>query len=500
MAVSHDGNLVWRNSQNDYVINWNLVAGQLQSVTILGTMPDYVRAADTHGDYNGDGHADILWQDTIGNTAQIWELNDTQIAGVGYYGQIPASDDFLSGHGDFNGDGKDDVLPSVFFDDGINQLHVLQGWYMNATQVQSESAIGADPLVYDFIDGSGDYNADGSNDVLVRDRDNGTVIGLQTRAPPTQALIRGFGTVPTYLSIVDGHGDFNNDGKSDILWRNHVSGDVVVWTMNGNVANVQTIAAGIPAALFIVDAHGDYNGDGTSDILWRNSANGEVVEWLMSNGQISSVKSLGMVPTSFTILDGHSDYTGDTTSDLLWRDGANGHTVIWQMAQGMIAGVSDFGVIPIYLSLADPGEKGATIIPDQNGGTYYGTVGNNTFYVNAFVSTYIGGAGENTYVVQAQRVTHVNDFKANIDQFQLDHTKLTNFTTFGYLSDSFFIQGADPGSPNPAATAPTGEYIVEDTLGQLWETHHVANGSNTAGIFAVLGHAMNLSAHDFLII
>ena len=32
---------------------------------------------------------------------------------------------------------------------------------------------------------------------------------------------------------VEGAGDFNSDGKSDILWRNYSSGQNVVWYMDG---------------------------------------------------------------------------------------------------------------------------------------------------------------------------------------------------------------------------------------------------------------------------
>ena len=38
-------------------------------------------------------------------------------------------------------------------------------------------------------------------------------------------------------------GDFNGDGKADILWRNTVSGAMQDWTMNGS-----TIASNDPVA------------------------------------------------------------------------------------------------------------------------------------------------------------------------------------------------------------------------------------------------------------
>ena len=41
----------------------------------------------------------------------------------------------------------------------------------------------------------------------------------------------GLGTVPTVWSIV-GAGDFDGDGKFDLLWRD-TSGDMAIWFMNG---------------------------------------------------------------------------------------------------------------------------------------------------------------------------------------------------------------------------------------------------------------------------
>ena len=67
------------------------------------------------GDFNGDGHSDILWQNTTGQ-ASIWEMNgDTVIGGGPVYARTAFGDRRQAwrwkavGAGDFNDDGFSDV-------------------------------------------------------------------------------------------------------------------------------------------------------------------------------------------------------------------------------------------------------------------------------------------------------------------------------------------------------------------------------------------------------
>jgi hypothetical protein len=51
------------------------------------------------------------------------------------------------------------------------------------------------------------------------------------------------GTVPTAWSIA-GAGDYNADGTTDILWRNTSTGDTVTWFMqNGQVSTSADLGA-----------------------------------------------------------------------------------------------------------------------------------------------------------------------------------------------------------------------------------------------------------------
>jgi hypothetical protein len=57
-------------------------------------------------------------------------------------------------------------------------------------------------------------------------------------------------------------GDFNADGKADLVWRQTASGDLALWQMSGaSVVQTPLIAAGVPLAWHVTGT-GDFDGDG----------------------------------------------------------------------------------------------------------------------------------------------------------------------------------------------------------------------------------------------
>jgi FG-GAP-like repeat len=63
--------------------------------------------------------------------------------------------------------------------------------------------------------------------------------------------------------------DFNNSGRSDILWRND-SGQVYFWNMNGSAIQSEGSAAhAVVPNDWHIQGTGDFDGDEWSDILWR---------------------------------------------------------------------------------------------------------------------------------------------------------------------------------------------------------------------------------------
>ena len=112
-------------------------------------------------------------------------------------------------------------------------------------------------------------------------------------------------------------GDFNGDGSSDILFQNSTSGALLDWQIaNGAYVGSAVIAEANPDWREL--GTGDFNGDGTDDILFQNNNSGALLDWQMANGGYSRDVSVGVAPPDMKFL-GTGDFNGDGTSDILFQ-------------------------------------------------------------------------------------------------------------------------------------------------------------------------------------
>ena len=184
----------------------------------------------------------------------------------------------------------------------------------------------------------GDFDYDGKTDILWRHDVSGENVVWYMNG-----LVMTGGTFTTPSSLTDtrwkmvGTHDFDGDVKTDILWRHDTAGENVVWFMNGTVLNSGTFLT--PAALddtsWKMAGTGDFNGDGKPDIAWHHQGSGENVIWYMNGTTL--VSGTFTSPPSFPdlnwVLVGVADFSvpADGKPDFVWRNQNTGENLMWFM-------------------------------------------------------------------------------------------------------------------------------------------------------------------------
>ena len=170
---------------------------------------------------------------------------------------------------------------------------------------------------------SGDYDDDGRSDVFWRNGSTGAnTIWKSGNASTRQSTV---GVTNQHWKVV-ANGDFNGDGRSDVFWRNDATGNNVIWK-SGNAATPQAVAS-VANLHWQVVGTGDFDGDGTSDVFWRNDTTGANAIW--KSGNAATPQAVVAVTNLDWEVVGIGDFDGDGRSDLFWRNTSTGANVIWR--------------------------------------------------------------------------------------------------------------------------------------------------------------------------
>ena len=313
--------------------------GRLVSVVRSGTVNDGVSASYSYdradnradvsvsfrwttrawraGDFNGDRRDDVLWRRDEGQISDwLGASNGGFIDNANNASQFLANIWFVAGLGDFNGDGRDDILWRR--DDGA-----MTNWLGTTSGSFADNSTNASDVVSPIwhIAGIGDFNGDGRDDILWS-RDDGALTNWLGQA--NGGFVSNGANASTVVSRdwrIVGTGDFNGDGRDDILWRKD-SGDLSNWLgqPNGGWLDNNAIAGTVVENSWKVIGTGDFNGDSRDDILWRH-IDGRLTNWLgtpTGGYQDNAVNALNSVDPVWRVV-ATGDYNGDGRTDILWR-------------------------------------------------------------------------------------------------------------------------------------------------------------------------------------
>ncbi len=283
MDGDNSSDILWRNSTTGvnwlYSVNGNLIR-ESQLINVEGDTAWQIAGV---ADFNGDGKTDIFWRNSTTGVNWMYLMDGETISSSSLVNTEGNQDWQVASTGDYNGDGNADIL---WRNSTSGDIYV---YFMNGALVSSIQFVAQEPDPAWAIVGNGDYNGDGRSDILWRNTSNGRNYMFQMNGASFTGL--PINTVGKQSWTVVGSGDYNGDGNSDILWRNYTAqpgssrGRNWVYLMNGNLID-QSLLINLEGDLnWDVVGSGDYNQDGRSDILWRHSTRG--LNWMYQmNGNV----------------------------------------------------------------------------------------------------------------------------------------------------------------------------------------------------------------------
>ncbi|HKZ07991.1 MAG TPA: FG-GAP-like repeat-containing protein [Methylomirabilota bacterium] len=279
------------------------------------------------GDFNGDGKADVLKLD-VAPTARrpaglMVGLSDGQQLAFSRWATWTTSPRMVLHTGDFNGDGKTDVLIRDQYMSGI-WVGLSDGRAFHFSRWSAAIV----PQAWQVV--VGDFNGDGKTDVLTIEvplsgvRASGLRVGLSDGAS-FQFAAAPWATWDTYHEMKVLTGDFNGDGKTDVMKFDVPSGGVAqlgLWvglSDGGRFTTTEWARWDTYREMKVLA--GDFTGDGKTDVMKFDvplSGTAEYGLWVgASTGTGFSTRQWARWDTSADMVVLAGDFDGGGRADVM---------------------------------------------------------------------------------------------------------------------------------------------------------------------------------------
>jgi len=244
-------------------------------------------------DFSGDGMLDLVWQHQTEGLVALWRMNGTVLMGGEQFnpGRVADTNWKIVGTGDFNRDGHPDLL----------WHHQTEGW-LGIWAMNGANLVMGLSLIPDQVGdpnwriaATGDFNGDGHRDIIWHHRTEGRISAwLMNGTRLASGVELSPGRVADVNWRIAGAADFNADGRTDLVWHHQETGKLAIWFMDG-----VRLMSGVPVnpdtvadTNWQIRAVGDINRDGRPDLLWQHETSGQIAAWFMNGATLMSGGSL----------------------------------------------------------------------------------------------------------------------------------------------------------------------------------------------------------------
>lgn len=269
--------VLWRHADGT-VAMWDINGHTLIDGSAVAVLSD----ADWHilgfGDFNADGRDDIFLRHLRTGATMMCLMNGRTILAIRALPTVADARWQMQAIGDFNGDGRDELIWRH------TESGLMSMWETNGLKLVDGRAFARVADLAWQIELAGAADGDPVDELVWRhtsgdrsrwDLDGRTLLGHSVflrhvyfpRAAITSILALGY-----FTTSINAETMYHSP---DALWRDDETG--AVWLRK--FWSPETLSAPTMGEEWVAERMGDFNGDGRAEMLWRHSGTGDVVLW-----------------------------------------------------------------------------------------------------------------------------------------------------------------------------------------------------------------------------